>query len=85
MVNGAVSAEDGGAIAVTRHSGEQSEGSEEDEGVADHQVPARIFSGEGGNTGCPHSESGDNIHKVRRAPANRAVLHSNVKPQTVYP
>ena len=47
MADGAVSVEDGGAVADAGHSGQQGEGGEEAEGVAHHQVPAGNFSGEG--------------------------------------
>lgn len=47
LADRAVPAEDGGAAAVARHIGQQSEGRPEDEGAAHDEVPAGHFSGEG--------------------------------------
>lgn len=47
LADRAVPAEDGGAAAVARHIGQQSEGRPEDAGAAHDEVPDGHFSGEG--------------------------------------
>ena len=47
VVDGAVSVEDGGAVAVVGHSGQQGEGGAAAPGASDDEVPAGEFSGEG--------------------------------------
>lgn len=39
--------------------------------------------GPGGNSGCSHSESGDNVHQVRGSPPDGTVLHAVVESQAV--
>ena len=47
VVDGAVSIEDGGAVAVVGHSGEQGEGGTAAPGASHDEVPAGEFSSEG--------------------------------------
>lgn len=47
VVDGAVSVEDGGAVAVVGHSGEQGEGGTAAPGASHDEVPAGEFSSEG--------------------------------------
>lgn len=39
-----------------------------------------LRDGAGSNPGGPYGEGGDYIHKVRRAPTDRTVLHAALEP-----